>query len=114
MTDQLAFTFDPSIARRFEEFHEANPKVYVVLVRLAREWVARTGRTKLGIKTLYERARWEIALATSDPDFKLNNNYTAYYARLIMHREPDLADMFDLRSSEADAWLATYTAGHAA
>lgn len=102
--------FDPSIAQRFEEFHEANPKVYAVLVRLAREWVQRTGSHHLGIKTLYERARWEIAMATNDPEFKLNNNYTAYYARLIMAEHPDLAGMFDLRSSEADAWLAAYKA----
>lgn len=89
----------------FEEFHHHNPKVYVVLVRLAREWTKRTGRRELGIKTLYERTRWEIALATSDPDFKLNNNYTAFYARLIMAQEPDLAGMFDLRVSDADTWI---------
>lgn len=93
-------------AARFEEFHTGNPRVYDVLVALARQWVASTGRTKLGIKTLYERARWEIALQTSDPDFKLNNNFTAFYARLIMDREADLCDMFDLRASEADEWIA--------
>lgn len=92
-------------AERFEEFHAANPDVYKVLVRLAREWVAATGRPKLGIKTLYERARWEIALNTGDADYKLNNNYTAFYARLIMYREPDLCDMFDMRWSEADLWI---------
>lgn len=105
-----AALFDPSTAQRFEEFHEANPKVYVVLVRLAREWVARTGRHNLGMKSLYERAHWDIAMATSDPDFKLNNDFTAYYARLIMAENPDLADLFDLRASGADAWIQTYKA----
>jgi hypothetical protein len=108
MTEQLALSFDPTIADRFEEFHEANPKVYVVLVRLAREWVNRTGRRKVGIGALYERARWEIATATNDPDFKLNNNFRAFYARLIMCSEADLADLFDLRSSGADEWIAGY------
>lgn len=105
MTDQLTLKFSASIAQKFEQFHAENPRVYTTLVRLAREWINRTGRQKLGIKTLYERARWEIALATSDPDYKLNNNYTAFYARLIMHQEQDLADMFDLRVSEADQWI---------
>jgi hypothetical protein len=68
--------------------------------------VSRTGRHKLGIKTLYERARWEIALATTDADFKLNNNFTAWYSRLIMAQEPDLAGLFDLRTSKADLWIA--------
>lgn len=103
---QLAFTFGRDTAQAFEQFHADNPRVYGTLVRLAREWVARTGRHKLGIKTLYERARWEIAIATSDPDYKLNNNYTAFYARLIMAQERDLAGMFDLRVSEADQWIA--------
>jgi hypothetical protein len=94
-------------AARFEEFHADNPRVYEVLVSLARQWVVRTGRGKLGIGALYERARWEIALATGDPDFKLNNNYRAYYARLIMAREWDLRGLFDLRASEADHWIST-------
>lgn len=97
---------EATTAQRFDEFHAANPEVYRVLVRLAREWVAATGRHKLGIKTLYERARWEIALQTGDADYKLNNNYTAYYARLIMYQERDLCDMFDMRWSEgADTWI---------
>ncbi|GAB4677617.1 hypothetical protein [Mycobacterium avium] len=105
MTDQLALKFAQTMPERFEEFHNENPNVYATLVRLAREWVASTGRHKLGIATLFERARWEIALATNDPDYKLNNNHRAYYARLIMRQGPDLADLFDLRASEADEWI---------
>lgn len=105
MTTQLSLLF-PDTAERFEEFHRDNPRVYETLVRLAREWVAAFGRRKLGLAALRERARWEIALSTSDPDYKINNNYTPYYARLLMLREPDLAGLFDLRASEADAWIA--------
>ena len=103
MSDQLALCWEETA---FDRFHADNPKVYETLVRLAREWVGRTGRHKLGIATLFERARWEIALATTDADFKLNNSYRAYYARLIMRREPDLSGLFDLRASEADQWIA--------
>ena len=103
MTDQLALCLDET---KFDAFHAANPHVYTTLVRLAREWVGRTGRHKLGIATLYERARWEIALNTSDADFRLNNDYRAYYARLIMAQERDLAGLFDLRTSKADSWIA--------
>jgi hypothetical protein len=95
----------PTVAERFVDFHTKSPDVYHALVTLARQWVARTGRRKLGIKTLFERARWELALTTSDPDFKLNNNYAPYYARVIMRQESDLDGMFDLRTSEADDWL---------
>jgi hypothetical protein len=94
-----------SITEQFEEFHRDNPHVYTILVRLARQWRAQTGRTVLGTKALFERARWELAIETSDADYKLNNNYTAYYARLIMLLEDDLDTMFRLRDSEADEWI---------
>jgi hypothetical protein len=97
-----------SIADRFEEFHRANPAVYSTLVALARQWASKTGNRKLGMKTLYERTRWEISLDTSDPNFKLNNNFTAFYSRLIMEQEPDLAGMFDCRCSTADDWINDY------
>jgi hypothetical protein len=107
MTLQLTL-YGQSIAERFEIFERENPHVYRTLVRLAREWVERTGGRKIGTKALFEVARWQIALATNDKDFKLNNNYTAYYARLMMHREPELAGLFDLRHSfEADEWIAS-------
>lgn len=105
---QPCLPFGQSLADQFEAFHAANPKVYIVLIRLAREWIRTTGRRKIGIGALFERARWEIAIETSDPDFKLNNNYRAFYARLIMHDHPDLAGVFELRTSEADAWAAEH------
>lgn len=93
------------IPNEFAAFHYLNRHVYRVLVALARQWVSLTGRGKLGIGALYERARWELAVTTMDPDYKLNNNFRAYYARMIMAFEPDLDGMFDLRSSDADEWL---------
>lgn len=95
-----------TLARKFNSFHALNPNVYATLVRLAREWIQRTGSRKLGMKALFERARWEIAMSTSDPNFKLDNNYTAFYARLIMALEPDLDGVFSLRRSQADEWVA--------
>lgn len=105
MTDQLLLTFDASIAERFEIFHRENPHVYRTLVRLAREWVNSTGSRKLGIKSLYEVARWRLAIETSDPEYRLNNSYTAYFSRLIMRQEPDLDGLFNLRYSAADDWI---------
>lgn len=89
---------------QFEQFHTDNPQVYATLVELARTWVANTHLHKIGVGALFERARWEIAIRTNDPNFKLNNNYRAYYARLIMKREEDLDGIFELRRSAADDW----------
>jgi hypothetical protein len=86
-----------TIEANFWEFHAANPEVYVRLVSLARMLRGR-GRKRCGMKMLFEQLRWEHYLETEDrSSFKLNNNYTSYYARLIRSQEPDLAGMFELR-----------------
>lgn len=105
---QLLLVFDATMADKFVRFHEDNPHVYMTLRRLAREWVSRTGRRKLGIGALFERARWDIAIATNDPEFRLNNNFRAFYARLLMRQEPDLDGLFELRPSLADQWVDEY------
>lgn len=85
------------IEREFNEFHAQHPEIYDRLVSLARTWQA-NGSAKLGIATLFEVLRWNSHL---NPDktggYKLNNNYRALYARLIMDKEPDLAGIFELR-----------------
>lgn len=92
---------------QFNDYHAANPHVYAALAREGRVLLAR-GHRKLGIKMLYERLRWQVYMETTDDqyDFKLPNNYTAYYARLLMEQEPDFAGVFtlaELRSRRAAA-----------
>jgi hypothetical protein len=88
--------------RQFKE----NPELYKVLVDLTREYIAKTGRNKLGIAMLFERARWEIAVTTGGDDgFKINNSHRAMYSRLIIEREPDLAGVFETRRSREDTVL---------
>lgn len=102
MSEQLLLLFDGTTAQRFEIFHRENPHVYRTLVRLAREWIERTGQRRVGIKSLYEVARWQIQMETSDAAFKLDNTFTAYFARLIDEQEPDLSGLFEFRRSQAD------------
>lgn len=90
------------IQRAFDDFHADNPDVYDELVRLARIWRTR-GLNKLGIATLFEVLRWENHMnGVRDKDgYKLNNNYRALYARLIMEQESDLDGLFDIRERTA-------------
>jgi len=89
----------------FWEFHNNNPRVYEVLVGLARQMHGR-GFSHYGIKTLWEVTRWQIHLETKDPSgFKLNNYYHSRYARLIMLMEPDLEGFFELRKLQTPSDL---------
>jgi hypothetical protein len=91
-----------TLQARFEAYHKANPDVYRLLVKFARE-VRQTGRGQYGIAALFERLRWHYHIELKrDDDFKLNNNWKARYARLIMAQEPDLAEFFELRILRAD------------
>ena len=92
-----------TIAEAFLAFHNANPKVYTQLVALARK-ARQRGAEALGIGMLFEVVRWKALLETRDDGqapFKLNNNYRALYARLIMERESDLAGIFETRELHA-------------
>jgi hypothetical protein len=95
---------EATTAERFAAYHAAHPEVLDVLVRLAREWVRRTGGRPIGIAALHERARWELALQTGEQP-QLTNTYRPFYARLIQAKEPDLADLFVTRRSVADEWM---------
>jgi hypothetical protein len=87
-----------SIEQRFALWYRENPRVYGEVVRLAREWRAIHGpAARVGIATLWEHLRWSTAISTRGDDFKLNNDYRAPMARLVMEREPDLAGVFETR-----------------
>jgi hypothetical protein len=85
----------------FWKFHGEHPEVYHYLVTFAKEWQLR-GHRALGIAALFERVRWELGV-TSDEVPKLNNNHRAFYARLLMLRNPELAGMFQLRQQRIQA-----------
>ena len=105
MNDQFEFEFSPTskLAKKFELFHASNPHVYSALVTLARRFRDKNRSAQTGIAMLYEVLRWEYYLATdSEDDFKLCNNYKAFYARLIMANEPDLQGIFNVKKSIAD------------
>lgn len=87
------------LERQFREFHQANPHVFDRLRQMAHA-ARRRGHRRIGMKMLFEVIRWEHMLKTEDPHgFKLNNNYTAFYARLLMQRDPTLDGMFETRGT---------------
>lgn len=85
-----------TIEQAFWRFHGENPHIYRELVTLCRRARARHVE-HLGIGMLFEVLRWRHALRTGGDEFKLNNNYRSYYARLIMLRERDLEGIFETR-----------------
>jgi hypothetical protein len=85
---------------KFFSFHQANPHVYRTIVVKCRQYRIKHGkRAKLGMKMLFEVMRWDHLMSTNADDFKLNNSYASYYARLVMLANDDLSDIFNLREA---------------
>lgn len=93
-------------SKAFLQFHKAHPEVYDELLRMSLR-LLQVGHKHYSIKSLIEVLRWERARIMGERDFNkylINNNYTAFYARLLMRKEPRLYGFFILRSSVADGW----------
>ena len=94
-----------TIDQRFESFHKANPQVADRMLTLARRRLDR-GETFISVKALWEELR--ASFQKSDLAYdgfdttKLNNSYTALYARLIIKLEPRLADVIELRKRKGE------------
>jgi hypothetical protein len=101
---QLELLEDP-ITARFTDFHHRNPGVYTAIVRLARIRLD-AGWTTGSIGQIFEILRWEAdLLIVTDDGLKLNNDFRAPYARLVMANEADLAGFFHTRALRSD-WTA--------
>lgn len=90
----------PSIMDKFEKFHRENPHIYAAL-RLMSIQLEEAGFQRWSMKGLFEALRYQQALKTRGESFKLNNNYTALYARLLMDNEPRLEGFFEIRQRRA-------------
>lgn len=84
----------------FKQFIVENPKVYDEFVRLARQ-AKRAGMRRTGAKALVEVLRWNVAIKTNDPDFKINNTYVSHLSRMAMARERELEGVFEIRRLHA-------------
>ena len=113
MTDQLTFDIAPivqpshttraSIDERFNEFHHANRWVYQQLEAMTAELIT-AGQKRIGMKMLIEVLRWRYFRQTFDTTsgFKLNNDYTSRYARLLLTAHPEWAGVFETRALSSE------------
>jgi hypothetical protein len=87
---------DPKLVRRFWEYHQANRHVFQEFRQRAAEMKA-VGRTKYSGWIIINRIRWDHDLRASGDPFKINNDYIALYARLLIHEDPSFNGFFELR-----------------
>lgn len=84
----------------FIEFHDANPAVYAELEKYCAEITA-DGHKRIGIDLLFGRLRWESFIRTHGDYYKINSNFSPYYARMLMRRHPEWEGLFEIRKHHA-------------
>lgn len=75
------------------EWHKQNPHVYELFKRFTFQAI-RCGHKRCSAWLIVNRIRWETAIETSGCDFKISNDFIAYYARLFMAHYPEHEGFF--------------------
>jgi hypothetical protein len=58
---------------------------------------------------IIERIRWQTGVVAKDSDFKINNDFAAFYSRMFMLEYPSYSNYFRIRQSQADKLLKSNT-----
>lgn len=85
-----------SIRDGFAEFHKSNPHVYREFEKQCFIAIEK-GRTKISAKLIINFIRWNEFLRTSDENFRINDAYQSYYARLFAVNHPEHENIFEFR-----------------
>lgn len=92
---------------RFKQFHRDNPRVFELFKRFAESALENGRRRRFGARMIGERIRWYTAIETSDEEYKVNDHFWPYYARLLMLTDDRFTDFFERRDNRFDVDDAT-------
>lgn len=84
----------------FVKYHEDNPHVYEKFKEMTFKTIER-GFKNYSTNGIFEVMRWHTGTSGND-EYKINNNYRAFYARLFAKDFPEFKDFFRTRKSKFD------------
>ena len=94
-------TRQDELQAEFDRYHQENPKVYEAFKRLTFQLI-NAGRENFSASAVVERIRWGVSIGEYGPDdFKINNNYRAFYARLFHVEHPQHDGFFRTRKQKS-------------
>jgi len=97
MNDASLFhNIDIGLLGRFNKYHKANPHVYAEFVKQATEM--KKHASKCSAWLIIAKIRWDHKVKAGDgEEFKINNDYIAIYARLLIYNLPEFEGFFELK-----------------
>ena len=85
-----------TLKQKWWKWHKENPHVYELFERFTREALGR-GHLRLSAWLIINRVRWETSIVTTGGDFKISNDYIAFYSRLFMAENPQYNGFFQIK-----------------
>jgi len=82
----------------FKAYDAANPDIWTAFKKFTFQLIDK-GVACYGAKAIFEKIRFEVTLEKGANAFKLNNNFTAKYARKFMDLYPWHKGFFQVRQS---------------
>lgn len=79
--------------QRWWVWHKENPHVYRMFERFTFEAI-KAGHKSLSAWLIVNRIRWETTVVTKGSEFKVSNDFIAYYARLFHALNPEHEGFF--------------------
>ena len=89
--------------RKWWIWHKANPHVYELFKRFTMQAINR-GHRNLSAWLIVNRIRWETSIETKGDDFKISNDFIAYYSRLFMHDHPQYKGFFRTKTLKSERY----------
>lgn len=77
-------------------WNRRNPHFYPLFERFALEAIE-SGARKSGAWLIVQRIRWESKIVTRGDDYKVNNDFIAYFARYFAACHPEHAGFFTIK-----------------
>lgn len=95
----MTTTRHEEIRDSFIAYHAAHPEVWDLFARLTRDRIGR-GYKHYSADAILHRIRWELSQPTYEAgeEFKINNNFAAFYARWFMREFPQHDGFFRTRA----------------
>ena len=90
-----------SLKEKWWVWHKENPHVYELFERFTMDAIRR-GHKRLSAWLIVNRIRWETMVETTGEDFKISNDFIAYYARLFMALHPEYDGFFKTKQLRRD------------
>ena len=85
----------------WSDFHRENPLIWKYFEKFAFEAIANK-RKKISHWLIINRVRWEVYIVTTGEEFKISNNYIAFYARFWQETYPAHKELFNTKQMKGE------------